>query len=129
MGWGRVSTSLRNGMTGYRIGTEKIFCPWDLQNYIQDQLIMPGLPPQLYWANTSSPEALLHVLRQGRGQVKDKLQALLSGNSIAVTCNEQLTYPQIAKIYTSSEKLRGNPYGSPPNSHLPGQQPEQKNCS
>lgn len=44
---------VRSWYDGYVMGNTKVFCPWDVLNYVADVQQEPESIPKNYWKNTS----------------------------------------------------------------------------
>ena len=62
---------------GYRFGQERIYCPWDVLNYVSDRLADPDGEPELYWANSSGNAVIRDMIEHATGTVKAQIEALV----------------------------------------------------
>lgn len=77
---------VRDWYNGYRMGTQVVYNPWSVLNYLHHP--QDGLRP--YWVNTASDDILQELLI-GRGLgVQDDLSALLRGESIRKPISENI---------------------------------------
>ncbi len=88
---------------GYRFGDQDIYCPWDVINYI-DLLQTDRLaPPQNFWANSSSNDAVREfVRRMDAGSARRELQVLVDGKTVKKRIHQELTYQE---MYATVENL------------------------
>ena len=66
--------------------TPDIYNPWSILNFLDTGEYEP------YWANTSSNELINTLIREGNRKVKASFQALLEGDSIFCSIEEQIVY-------------------------------------
>lgn len=77
---------------GYRIGGYEIYNPWSVLNYIDNHC-----QPRAYWVRTSG-NGILRALMRGADTLQiSMLQQLLKGDSIRLTLNESIIYPEIGQ--------------------------------
>jgi len=75
---------------GFVFGRHKdIYNPWSILNFLDKKRI------DTYWANTSSNNLVGKLLREGNRDVKEKFEALLKGESIETSIDEQIVYNQL----------------------------------
>ncbi len=78
---------------GYKIGSEIIFNPWSIINFVADKKhrLLP------YWANTSSNELLKHLINISSLNFKKSLEAWLNGESIRTQIDSNIVFSEIDK--------------------------------
>ena len=75
---------------GFIFGNHKdIYNPWSILNYLDTGKL------STYWANTSSNSLVGKLLREGNRKIKEKFEALLQGQVIQTTIDEQIVYNQL----------------------------------
>ena len=75
---------------GFIFGKQKdIYNPWSILNFLANGTFT------MYWANTSSNSLIGKLLREGSRRMKEKFEALLTGNSIRTRLDEQIVYSQL----------------------------------
>ena len=75
---------------GFIFGSyEDIYNPWSILNYLATGKI------EAYWANTSSNSLVGKLLREGDRRIKEKFEALLRGEAIRTSIDEQIVYNQL----------------------------------
>lgn len=87
---------------GYIFGKDKVFCPWDVINYVADFLNDPEIDPDVYWVNTSSNDIIRNFVERKEFRVKKKFESLLNGGSVIQTISNELTYDT---LYKSEDNL------------------------
>lgn len=87
---------------GYHFGEIDIYCPWDVMNYARNFVKDQETKPVSYWKNTSSNEIIRSFIDFAGSNITRKLEALLSGQYIEETIEENLTYDY---IHSSEENL------------------------
>ena len=100
----RWSSEVDRWYDGYRMGMNRMYCPWSVVNFCVDALNPkndPSTIPSSYWGNTSGDDILQLYLEQA---VKNNysedlghLQELLNGIPQEITLHEFNTYPDVAK--------------------------------
>ena len=82
-----------NSYNGYKIGSETIFNPWSIINFVADKKhrLLP------YWANTSSNELLKHLINISSLNFKNSLEAWLNGESIRTQIDSNIVFSEIEK--------------------------------
>ena len=83
---------VRDWYDGYVFGAEKVFCPWDVVNYVADSLKSPGLEPKNYWKNTSGNGIVRDFVARTEFNVSDKFETLMNGGTITEPISDELTY-------------------------------------
>lgn len=83
---------LRQWYDGYRFGTDDIYNPWSVINYIDNECT-----PMPYWVHTSGNYILKHLLSHADCLRIKELQGLLEGKTVTVSLNETVMYDQIEK--------------------------------
>lgn len=75
---------------GFNFGKEKdIYNPWSIINFLNKQRIAP------YWVNSSSDDLVGKLLKEADGEVKEKMERLLKGESITSEIDEEIVYSQL----------------------------------
>ena len=77
---------------GYVFGNTKIFCPWDVMNYVADAQFNPAQEPKNYWKNTSGNGIIRDFVERTEFNVKGKFETLMNGGAISQTIEDELTY-------------------------------------
>ena len=72
---------------GYRFGgTQDMYCPWNIQNYVVDHRRDPQLAPKAYWLGTGGNDLLQRLVAQTLADPSD-IDALLDGGTRAAHTN------------------------------------------
>ncbi|MBI4647562.1 MAG: AAA family ATPase [Bacteroidia bacterium] len=69
-------SDVKEWYNGYIFGTEVIYNPWSILNYVDCN--NKGFQP--YWVNTSSNDIVKDLIIKGSAKLKQELQQLMSGN-------------------------------------------------
>lgn len=77
---------------GYLFGSEEIYNPWSVINYISK-----GCLPQAYWANTGKNEILDDVLRVATDDITERLYDLLQGERVVARIDQNVVYRSLAE--------------------------------
>ncbi len=77
---------------GYRFGNSEIYSPWDVISYLNDLKNNSSAKPKNYWANTSGNTIIETFIKSGRQDMFDSLDALLNGEFIIRSIDENITY-------------------------------------
>ena len=83
---------LRQWYDGYRFGTDDIYNPWSVINYMDNECT-----PMPYWVHTSGNYILKQLLSHADCLRIKELQGLLDGKTLTVSLNETVMYDQIEK--------------------------------
>lgn len=87
--------TIKEWYDGYRFGDADVYCPWDVISYVNKLLVKRTLPPQDYWINTSSNDAVRRLLEKASSATRDEVEHLIAGESIMKVINEELTYKEL----------------------------------
>ena len=87
---------------GYCFGKTKMYCPWDVLNYVRDLQTSENAIPENYWKNTSHNDIIRSFINRTDLMVNDKFEQLLSGGMIQEKIVEDLTYDV---LHSSEENL------------------------
>lgn len=87
---------------GYTFSGLKMYCPWDVVNYVNDIQTDPKLAPKNYWNNTSHNSIIRSFIDRSDLYVNDKFEILLNGGCIKTRITEDLTYDL---LHSSEENL------------------------
>lgn len=83
---------LRQWYDGYRFGTDDMYNPWSVINYMDNECT-----PMPYWVHTSGNYILKQLLSHADCLRIKELQGLLEGKTVTVSLNETVMYDQIEK--------------------------------
>lgn len=83
---------IKEWYNGYRFGKADVYCPWDVINYVHRLLGEQTLPPKNYWINTSSNDAISHLLKEATSDTREEIERLIAGEVVWKPINEELTY-------------------------------------
>lgn len=84
---------------GYRFGKSRIYCPFDVMNYVYDCInhnAMDDEGPRSYWINSGSNAALYFLLSKPSAKTKDEIAALMEGKTLEKELDFELTYRTLA---------------------------------
>lgn len=92
-------SELKDWYDGYLFGSEEIYNPWSVINYISK-----GCIPQAYWVNTGKNEILEDVWKAAADDITEKLYALLQGERVIARIDQNVVYGSLledpANIYS-----------------------------
>ena len=83
---------LKDWYDGYLFGSEEIYNPWSVINYISK-----GCLPQAYWVNTGKSEILDDVLRVATDDITERLYDLLQGERVVARIDQNVVYRSLAE--------------------------------
>ena len=83
---------LKDWYDGYSFGSEEIYNPWSVINYISK-----GCIPQAYWANTGKNEVLEDVLKAATDDITERLYSLLQSESVIARIDQNVVYRSLAE--------------------------------
>lgn len=86
---------LENWYDGYLFGNTRIYNPWSVMNYFNNQC-----KPKAFWANTSENSILQEILGGLSPENAEELKGLLEGEEVITPLNMEMIYPQIKKDTT-----------------------------
>ena len=90
---------LKEWYDGYIFGSEEIYNPWSVINYISR-----GCVPQAYWVHTGKNEILEDVLRVATDDIIEKLYSLLRRERVIARIDQNVVYRSLteepANIYS-----------------------------
>ena len=87
---------------GYVFGKNKVYCPWDVINYLSALKKDVDAKPKNYWKNTSHNGILLTFVKHTDFDVTDKFETLLNGGTVTQTISDALTYDS---LHSSEDNL------------------------
>ena len=83
-------TGVKTWYDGFIFGSVRdIYNPWSILNYLDTGNLIT------YWANTSSNSLVGKLIREGSRKVKASFEALLAGEHLITTIDEQIVYEQL----------------------------------
>lgn len=98
-GMSKKESELKDWYDGYLFGSEEIYNPWSVINYISR-----GGIPQAYWVNTGKNEILEDLLKVATDDITERLYALLHGERIIARIDQNVAYSSLteepANIYS-----------------------------
>ena len=80
---------------GYMFGENEIYNPWSVLNYISYAMENKVHPPKPFWSNTSSNSVIRKLITEADDSVREKVEELMSGESICVPIYEDSVYADI----------------------------------
>ncbi|HQM02251.1 MAG TPA: AAA family ATPase, partial [Ruminococcus flavefaciens] len=80
---------------GYMFGENEIYNPWSVLNYISYAMENKVHPPKPFWSNTSSNSVIHKLITEADDSVREKVEELMSGESICVPIYEDSVYADI----------------------------------
>lgn len=93
---------VREHYDGYTFGKRKIYCPFDVANYVLDHIHQSDDPPAYYWLNTSGNDVLRKLLEQSNPITREEISSLLEGKPIEKEINLNLFYRE---LYASVDNI------------------------
>ncbi len=103
-GFSEKKQEIKNWYDGYRFGKDtEIYCPWDILQYATDLQGDPEALPLPYWQNSTRKDIVRTFVDQcNAGDVKSKIDTLMTGGCIGTRLIENLTYDC---LYESAENM------------------------
>lgn len=101
-GYTEHAENVREWYDGYHFGEVDVYCPWDVMNYIRDLQHDIMAKPESYWKNTSDNAIIRSFIDYAGTNITKKMEALLAGDYIIQTIDENLTYDY---LHSSEENL------------------------
>lgn len=93
---------IREWYDGYRFGDADVYCPWDVISYVNKLRVKPTLPPKDFWSNTSSNDIVRKLLEKASPDMRNDIERLIAGETVAKEINEELTYKE---LYDKAENV------------------------
>ncbi len=87
---------------GYLFGNNRLYCPWDVINYLSALIKRENAVPKNYWKNTSHNGILLTFAKRTDFNINGKFEILMNGGSIIQSIKDDLTYDT---LHSSEDKL------------------------
>lgn len=87
---------------GYRFGTEEVYNPWSVLNYVDALAVNPEALPSPYWSNTSSNNIIRSLIERADLSVRTEIEELIGGGTIEKPVHEDITYED---VYDSMDNL------------------------
>ena len=78
---------------GYSFGSNAIFNPWSILNFINQA----PPHPEPYWANTSSNALIKELIVDGGLDVRENIERLIAGKTIDSVIDKSIVFPDIKK--------------------------------
>lgn len=89
------SSEVKEWYDGYHFGNVDIYCPWDVINYVSDQLVAPGAHPKSYWINSSGNDLVKRFVDKADTTTKYEIEQLIAGDAVEKKIRLDLTYDEI----------------------------------
>src|SRR5574344_302661 len=87
---------IKSWYDGYTFGTNEIYNPWSVLNYVNDALearkYSAKFSAQSYWVNTSGNSIILDFVKYADEESLNEMQELLDGNTITKPIRLELSY-------------------------------------
>lgn len=77
---------------GYQFGGTEIFNPWSVISYLDKNCI-----PRAYWISTANNDVIHEIISEATPEIKENLQLLMQGKSVAAYIDPSVIYPEIGK--------------------------------
>ena len=123
-GLGDKKAEVKEWYDGFAFGGVKdIYNPWAVTNFLKHGVLAP------YWTNSSGNGLADQLLRHGNKRVKSQFEALLSGETIETTLNEEVVFSQLGndsnaiwsfllatgylKVVSGPRREESRPFGNP----------------
>ena len=89
-GFGKEKAEVKRWYDGFIFGKyTDIYNPWSILNFLSTGRY------EAYWANTSSNSLIGKLIREGDGEIKQSMEALLHGEHLFCPIDEQIVYDQL----------------------------------
>lgn len=95
--------SVKEWYDGYQFGNVGVYCPWDVICHCSRLRTDKEIPPQNYWSNTSSNDAVRRFIQGAdTGSMRREIERLIAGETICKEIHQELTYQD---MYSSVDNL------------------------
>lgn len=88
-------SELKHWYDGYRFGTQEIYNPWSIINYVKAAGVNPNEFAKAYWSNTSSNNIIRELVEHADESTREEIEALMEGKAIEKPVHEEITYEDI----------------------------------
>ncbi len=78
---------------GYRFGSNIIFNPWSVLNFVNQN----PEHPEPYWANTSANTLIKELIVEGGIEVRENVERLITGKTIDSVIDKNIVFPDVHK--------------------------------
>lgn len=78
---------------GYRFGSNIIFNPWSVLNFVNQN----PEHPEPYWANTSANTLIKDLIVEGGIEVRENVERLITGKTIDSVIDKNIVFPDVHK--------------------------------
>lgn len=95
-------TDMKLWYDGYSFGDTDIYNPWSVIKFMFDLNADRNAFPRPYWVNTSSSDIIRDMVNRAGREMRDQIEQLIGGGSIALRVKEEITY---ADMRGDSENL------------------------
>lgn len=86
---------VRKWYDGYCFGSQDIYNPWSIINYVKAVSRNRDAFPKPYWSNTSSNSIIKELVENADFETRKEIEDLLAGKSIEKSIHEDITYGDI----------------------------------
>ncbi len=76
---------------GYSFGSNTIFNPWSILNFIDKA----PCRPEPYWANTSSNALIKELIIEGGLEIRERVEKLIAGQTIESAIDKNIVFPEL----------------------------------
>lgn len=80
---------------GYRFGNMDIYCPWDVNCYVDRLSADPLAEPEAFWINTSGNDLVKRFIDKADKTTQNEIERLIAGESIEKKVRLDLTYNEL----------------------------------
>lgn len=97
------TSMVKENYDGYRFNKKEMFCPWDVVKFVNQarELKDNGSEDEVfaenYWINSTSSNVLLSYLGYLSDKATEKMQSLMSNESIETYINDSMNYDTLSK--------------------------------
>lgn len=87
---------VRTWYNGYRIGSIKLYNPWSINNFVNNQGVI-----RTYWVNTSSNDLIRQLIATGAPEIKQEFEYLMTGTAVRKRINDNINFQQLESDTTT----------------------------
>lgn len=92
---GEFYGTIKEWYDGYQFGQVKVYCPWDVVNYLRKLRVSREAKPEAFWVNSSSNSIIQSILTDATQTTKNQIEMLISGEVIEKKIMPELTYKDL----------------------------------
>lgn len=86
---------VREWYNGYLFGSTKVYNPWSILYYVNENRHKTAFFPKPYWSNTSSNSIIKEMVEKADFEMREEIEHLIEGGMVEKQVHEDITYDDI----------------------------------